>query len=63
MRLEEWNWSLPAIAMVIGVGLGFLLIFTRGFWKALPGWVKFLAFLAIVALFVLVALGQVPVPF
>lgn len=62
MRLEGWNWSLPAIAMVVGVGLGLVLIFTRGFWKALPGWVKFLAFLVIVALFVMMALGRLPLP-
>jgi len=60
MRLEGWNWSLPAIALVVGVGIGLLLILTRGFWKALPGWVKFLGFLVIVALVVLFALGRIP---
>ena len=62
MRLDEWNWSLPAIALVVGVGLGVLLLATRGLWKTLPGWVKFLAFLAVVVLFVLVALGRIPLP-
>jgi hypothetical protein len=63
MRLEGFNWSAPAIAMVVGVGLGLLLVFTRGMWKTLPGWVKFLFFLIIVALFVMFALGRLPIPF
>jgi len=63
MRLEGFNWSAPAIALVVGVGLGLLLVFTRGMWKTLPGWVKFLFFLTIVALFVMFALGRLPIPF
>lgn len=60
MRLDEFNWSAPAIALVVGVGLGLLLVFTRGMWKSLPGWVKFLFFLLIVFLFVMFALGRLP---
>ncbi len=61
MRLEEWNWSLPAVAMIAGVAIGVILVATRGLWKALPGWVKWLFFLAVVAFIVLLALGKVPI--
>ena len=48
--------------MVVAVGLGFVLVLTRGLWKSLPGWVKFLVFVAIVALVVLFAMGRLPLP-
>ena len=62
MRLEEWNWSLPAIAMVVGVAIGLILVATRGLWNALPGRLKWLLFLALMAFIVLLALGKVPLP-
>lgn len=62
MRLDEWNWSLPAIAMVVGVAIGLILVATQGIWKALPGWIKWLVFLALIAFLVLLALGKAPLP-
>ena len=62
MRLDEWNWSLPAIAMVVGVAIGLILVFTRSLWKALPGWFKWLMLLALIAFFTLLALGKMPLP-
>ena len=63
MRLEGWNWSLPAIALVVGVGLGLILIFSRGFWKSLPGLVKLVVVVGIFALLILLALGRLSLPF
>ncbi|MGD2078585.1 MAG: hypothetical protein PVH18_09395 [Chloroflexota bacterium] len=62
MSLDDFNWSAPAIAMLVGIGIGVVLILTRGIWKALPGWVKFLFFVAIVVVLVLFALGRLPLP-
>lgn len=58
--MESFNWSLPAIAMVVGVGLGLLLVLTRGLWKSLPGWLKFVVFLAFVVFILLLATGRLP---
>ena len=55
MGMRATRWAGPAI-----VCIGLLLLVSRGFWKALPGWVKFLAFLVVVVLFVLFALGRIP---
>jgi hypothetical protein len=63
MRLEGWNWSLPAIAMVVGVGVGLVLILTRGLWKSLPGLVKFVVFAGFITLLILFALGRLSLPF
>ena len=60
--MDDFNWSLPAIAMVVGVGLGLLLILTYGIWKTLPMWFKVLAALALVVFILLLGSGRIPLP-
>ena len=60
--MDEFNWSLPAIAMVVGVGLGLVLVFTYGIWKSLPLWVKVLAVLALVVFIFMLGAGRIPLP-
>jgi hypothetical protein len=60
--MNDFNWSLPAIAMVVGVGLGLVLVLTFGIWKSLPLWVKVLAALVLVVFILLLGSGRIPLP-
>ena len=60
--MDDFNWSLPAIAMVVGVGLGVILVLTFGIWKSLPLWVKVLGALAVVVFIFLLGSGRIPLP-
>ena len=60
--MQDFDPSLPALAMIVGVGLGIVLVLTRSLWKSLPGWMKFLAFVAFIAFIVLLAMGRIPLP-